>query len=62
MKPYGLEHDGHQYLLNDNDKRDAVFAKRARSRERLRARGQIREELPVRCVACGDDDRDVCGC
>lgn len=45
MRPYGQVHDGHQYLLNDEGKRDAVFAKWAKSRERLGAKRQVEREL-----------------
>lgn len=45
MKPYGPVHDGHQYLLNDNDKRDAAFTKWCRSRERLGARREVVREV-----------------
>ncbi len=62
MKPYGLVHDGHQYLLNDNDKRDAAFTKWCRSRERLgtkRALERAVEEASF-CSECGSERRGSC--
>jgi len=62
MRPYGLVHDGHQYLLNDNDKRDAAFAKWARSRERLGAKQAIASELDAIACACQDCGNPPSGC
>ena len=62
MRPYGLVPDGHQYLLNDNDKRDAVFAKWARSRERMSAKKAIASELEAIALACQDCGGPPRGC